>query len=90
MVNMIVDQRFLGVVDRVLDRLQLLGKLEAGPPLFDHGDDRLKMAFRPPQATDDVGVVLVLHGARSFLRMEWFYPPGRIVKDGIQQPNVAG
>ena len=33
MVNMIVDQRFLGVVDRILDRLQLLGKLEAGPPL---------------------------------------------------------
>jgi hypothetical protein len=62
MIDVIVDQRLFGVVDRVLDRLQLLSKLEAGPPAFDHVDDRLKMPFRAPEATDDLGMVLVLHG----------------------------
>jgi hypothetical protein len=31
MIDVIVDQRFLGVVDRILDRLELLSELEAGP-----------------------------------------------------------
>src|SRR5262249_51616365 len=62
MIDVIVDQRLLGVVDRVLDRLQLLSKLQAGPPAFDHVDGRLKMPFRAPEAADDLGMVLVLHG----------------------------
>ena len=61
MIDVIVDQRLLGVVDRILDRLQLLSKFEAGPPAFDHADDRLKMPFRAPETTDDLGMVLVLH-----------------------------
>jgi hypothetical protein len=70
MIDVIVDQRFLGVVDGILDGLQLLGQFEAGPPLFDHGNDRLKVAFCPPQAPDDVGMVLVLHGGLSSLGPE--------------------
>src|SRR5262249_30045062 len=65
MIDVIVDQRFLGVVDGVLDRLELLGECETGPSFFDHADDGFKMACRPPQAADDVGMVLVLHGPFS-------------------------
>ena len=61
MIDVIVDQRLLSVVDRILDRLQLLSKLEAGLPAFDHADDRLKMPLRAPEAADDLGMVLVLH-----------------------------
>jgi hypothetical protein len=52
----------LGIVDRILDGLELLSELEAGPPPFDQADDRLKMPFRAPEAADDLGMVLVLHG----------------------------
>jgi hypothetical protein len=62
MIDVIVDQRLLGVVDRVLDRLELLSKLEAGPPAFDHVANRLKVPFCAPEAPDDLGMVLVLHG----------------------------
>jgi len=60
-IDVIVDQRFLGVVDGVLNRLQLLGEFGTRSPLFDHADDGFKMPFRTPEATDDVGMVLVLH-----------------------------
>src|SRR5262249_30091990 len=84
MIDVIVDQRLLGVVDRVLDRLQLLSKLDAGPPAFDHADDRLKMPFRAPEAADDLGMVLVLHGPLPVLGPHTRIPPGRTVKNGAK------
>jgi hypothetical protein len=48
MVDMIVYQRlyqrFLGVVDGVFDRPQLLGQLDAGPPVLNQVDDHPKMS----------------------------------------------
>jgi hypothetical protein len=89
MIDVIVDQRFLGVVDRVLDRLELLSELEAGPPPFDHADDRLKMPLRASEAADDLGMVLVLHGRIPVLGTDYPIPPDRIVKDGIKVLSVA-
>lgn len=47
MIDVIVDQRALGARDSVLDRLQLLGDVDAGSLIFDHTDDAAQMAGRP-------------------------------------------
>jgi hypothetical protein len=61
MADMIVDQRFLGVVDRVLDGLKLLGELQTRPPLFDHVDDHVQVTVGALEALDDVGMRVVGH-----------------------------
>src|SRR5690606_12650655 len=38
MVEMILDQRSLGILDRLLHRMKLLGDVEAWPAGLDHGD----------------------------------------------------
>jgi hypothetical protein len=44
MSDVIVDQRFLGALDRAFDGLELLCDLGARPPLFDHFYDLFQMA----------------------------------------------
>ena len=61
MADVIVDQRFLGIVDCVLDRLELLSKVETRSSLRDHADDLSKMPFGAPEPFDDLGMSLVLH-----------------------------
>jgi hypothetical protein len=63
MVDVIADQRLLGVRDRVLDRLQLLGEIEAGAPLREHADDRLQMPVGALEALDDFRMTVVQHVA---------------------------
>lgn len=55
-VEMIVDQRLLGGLDRLLDRLELLGDLQAVAPFFQHPDDAAEMPLRVAKALDDRGV----------------------------------
>lgn len=46
-VDMIMNQRFLGLVDRLLDRLQLLRDIEAGATRLQHFNDALQVAIGP-------------------------------------------
>jgi hypothetical protein len=58
---MIVNQSLLGVLDRVLDRLQLLSKLQTRPALLDHLDDHAKMAVGTLETPDDRGMTVMWH-----------------------------
>jgi hypothetical protein len=55
--DVIVDQGFLGTLNRAFDSLQLLGKLVAWPALLNHLDDHAKMAVGTPETFDDRGMV---------------------------------
>src|SRR5258708_39377189 len=55
MVDMIVDQRLLGVGDRLLDGVELLDEIEAAALGLDHRDDLAQMPFGPLQPVDDGG-----------------------------------
>ena len=56
-----------------LDRLQLLGDVEAWPLRFDHIDDAAQVTFGAPQAPDDLGMALM---DRMAVRRQIPYPPG--------------
>ena len=56
---MVVDQRLLGLRNGLLDRVQLLGNVEARPLRLDHVDDAAEVTFGAPQALDDFGMALV-------------------------------
>src|SRR5829696_9021997 len=59
MVEMVLDERLLRLADRLLDGVQLLCKLEAGPACLDHLDDAAQMALRTAQPLGDVGMRLM-------------------------------
>jgi hypothetical protein len=59
--DMIVNQSLLGVLDRALDRLQLLSKLQTRPALLDHLDDHAKMAVGTLETPDDRGMTVMWH-----------------------------
>ena len=59
-VNMIVDKHTLGLADGFFHSMQLLSDIDAGPMVFDHGDDAAQMALRPLQPFDDFFMALVL------------------------------
>ena len=75
MADVIVDQRFLGIVDCVLDRLELLSKLNTRSALRHHADDLPKVPFGAPEPFDDLGMSLVLHVPLPFRREDSAYPP---------------
>ena len=57
--DVVVDQRLLGLRNGLLDRIQLLGNVEARPLRLDHLDDAAQVTFGAPQALDDFRVGLV-------------------------------
>ena len=59
--DMIMNQRLLRIVDGVLDGLELLGQLEAWPPLLDHGDHHVQVTAGALEALDDFGMRSVRH-----------------------------
>jgi hypothetical protein len=61
MIDVVVNQGLLGVLDRALDRLELLRNLHAGPALLDHLDDHAKVAIGTLEALDDRGMSLMWH-----------------------------
>jgi hypothetical protein len=56
-----------------LDRLQLLGDVEAWPLRFDDVDDAAQVTFGAPQAPDDLGMALM---DRMAVHRQIPYPPG--------------
>src|SRR5262249_13900305 len=61
MAYVIMDQRLFGVLDRALDRLQLLRNFGTCSPLFDHRNDLLQMSVSAPEALQDLRVIAVVH-----------------------------
>jgi hypothetical protein len=59
---MIMDQGLFGIVDRIFDRLKLLGKGEARPAFLDHFNDHVKVPVGALEALDDLRMALVRHG----------------------------
>jgi hypothetical protein len=65
-----------------LDRLELLGKLEAGPVFLDHGDDLVEVSVRPLEVLDEPGCTrcVMVFLTISILPPGYSYPPGWIAK----------
>ena len=59
MIDMVVNQPPLCFADRLLDRMQLLGKLEAAAAFIEHRDDAPHVPLRTLEAFDDVGMRLM-------------------------------
>ncbi|OEO25754.1 hypothetical protein AX279_09965 [Pseudomonas sp. J237] len=59
-VNVILDKHTLGLADGFFNSMQLLSDIDAGPMIFDHGDDAAQMALRSLQPFDDIAMTLVL------------------------------
>ena len=53
MIDVVIDKRALGAGDSILDRLELLRDIDAGPLLLDHPNDAAKMTGSPVQPLDD-------------------------------------
>lgn len=53
---MIVDQCPFGLADGLLDRVQLLGEVQARPAVTEHLDDLVQVTLRAPQPLHDFGV----------------------------------
>ncbi|SSX47315.1 unnamed protein product [Ciceribacter sp. T2.26MG-112.2] len=65
MVEMVLDQRALGVADCLFDGIQLLRDVETRFSCLDHGGDTPQMAFGTLEALDDIGmrfVSMLAHG----------------------------
>src|SRR5262249_24123737 len=58
-IEVIVNQRLFCLVHGLLDRMELLGQIEARPTLLDHRDDATQVALGSPQALDDVPMALM-------------------------------
>jgi hypothetical protein len=59
-VNMVLDKHTLGLANGFFHGMQLLSDVDAGPAVFDHGNDAAQVALRTPQPFDDVLMTLVL------------------------------
>jgi hypothetical protein len=79
-VEVILDQCPLGLAHRLLDGVELLRDVEAGPAALDHGDHAAYMAFGSSQPLEGVRMGSVPgHGA--------CYPPGG---DAVKRNVSAG
>src|SRR5450631_823179 len=85
MVDVVVNEDLLRRNYGLLDRMQLLRYVEAGPLLLEHRDDGPQVAFRAPQAIEDVGVSLVKHG---FRHVQSISPPGGYAKRALLDLQV--
>jgi hypothetical protein len=59
-VDVILNQRAFGLTHRFLNRMQLLGNVNARASIFDHANNAAQMAFGTLQPFDDVAMTLVL------------------------------
>lgn len=89
MVDVVLDQRFLGLLDGFFHRLQLLGNLQTLLPFFDHGNDTAQVPVGTLEALDqlgmagvDVGFGGVVHGGQCLFIVS---PPG-----GCHNPHYGG
>src|SRR3546814_696524 len=70
--DVILDQPLLGLRYGLLDGMQLLGDVEAGSPIFDHGDDAAQVPLRALQPVDDLRVTCRNMG---FRHLSFLYSP---------------
>ena len=56
MVDVILNQRTLGLADGFLHRVELLGDIHAGAPILDHGDDAAQVALGALQSLENGAV----------------------------------
>jgi hypothetical protein len=56
MIDMVVDQSPFGLVDRLLDRMQLLRKLDTATTLIEHLDDSTHVPLGALEPLDDIRV----------------------------------
>jgi hypothetical protein len=59
-IDMVLDQHALGLADSFFHGMQLLSDVDAGPMVFDHGDDAAQVTLRTLQPFDDIAMTLVL------------------------------
>jgi hypothetical protein len=59
MIDVVVDQGFLGLANGLLDGVELLGDIETGSSLLDHRNDAPQVSFRPLQPLHDIRVALM-------------------------------
>lgn len=55
-IYMVMDQRTLGVGDRLFNSMKLLGHIGAGAPVFQHRKHFGQMALSPSEPRRDVGM----------------------------------
>jgi hypothetical protein len=72
MADVVVNQGFLGILNRTFDRLQLLSELMAWSTFLNHLDDHAKVAIGTLETFDNGGVVM---------RHTFFHPGGRLGGD---------
>src|SRR5437879_4832332 len=70
-VDVIVDQRLLGIGDRLLDGVELLHEIEATALRLDHRNDLAQMALGAFQPVDNSGVGLVRGLAHRHILSPW-------------------
>lgn len=51
-VNVVLNQRFLGLLDSFFDCLQLLGDIYARTTVLQHGDHAAQVTVRSPESVD--------------------------------------
>ncbi|MNE93946.1 hypothetical protein D3C80_1918560 [compost metagenome] len=60
MIDVVLDQRTLGLADGFFHGMQLLSDVDAGPTVFDHADDAAQVPLSTLQPFDDIAMTLVL------------------------------
>jgi hypothetical protein len=58
-IDVIVDEGLLGLGNSLLDRMKLLGQVEAGSAIIEHRDDPAQVSLGPLQPLDDLRMALV-------------------------------
>ena len=82
MADVIMNQHLLGIVDCVLNCLELLSNLKTRPSLLHHADDLAKMPSRALEPFGDLGMSFMLHVFLSYSRLEDSpYPEGGIAEN---------
>jgi hypothetical protein len=66
-IDVILDQRALGLAYGFFHRMQLLGNVHALAPFFDHDDDTAQMTICSLEALDDRFMTLVGMGMAGFV-----------------------
>jgi hypothetical protein len=83
MTDVVVNQGFFGILNRTLDRLQLLSKLMAWPTYLNHLDNHAKVAIGTLETFDNGGMLM---------RHSFFDPGGGlgvILPRGIDSRSAA-
>lgn len=57
---MVLDKDTLGLADGFFHSMQLLSDVDAGPAVFDHGDDAAQVTLSTLQPFDDIAMTFVL------------------------------